>query len=105
MTYTTLESLNDTSLRGLLSFPTLDMTFFYAILLWTIGLILAISSYFFEKDRTGKGNFISSLAVSSFIMVVLSVILRYLELISREVLIINVVLTVIFVSAFLLTDR
>lgn len=105
MTYTGLENLTDTSFKAMLQFPSIDTPLFYPIILFALFMITTISSYFFERDRVGKGNFLSSLAVSSLTILVLAMILRLLELISREILIIHMVVSLVFIGLWMLTNK
>ncbi len=104
MTYTGLEDLNDTGFRSFITFPNLDFAYFWEFILLGLFVIIVGSSYFSEKERTGRGNLLSSLGVSGIVLMVLSVLARFLEMISRDMLVINVVLGAIFLAIWLLTD-
>lgn len=105
MTYTGLENLTNTDLVDLLKFPSIDTSIFYPLIMFGLFIIFSMASYFSEKERTGKGNILSSSAVSGLVMIVLATILRLLLLISKEILIITIVLGSIFVGIYLLTRR
>jgi|TARA_Y100000310_G_scaffold97876_1_gene95550 tryptophan-rich sensory protein len=105
MAYTGLEDLNDTTLKGILQFPTLDFPYFWPLIMFALFIIIGFSSYFAEKERTGRGNALSSLAVAGFVNIALSTILSILDLIDRTSLIISIVISLIFIAIYLLTDK
>lgn len=105
MVYTGLEDLNDTGFRSLISFPTLDFAWFWELILLAIFIILAGSTYFSEQNRTGRGNLLSSIGSAGIILIILSTLVRFLGMISKDMLVINVVLGAIFIAIWLITER
>lgn len=104
MTWTTLDQLNDTSVEGVLSYPSLDFPIFWPLIQLVIFIVLAMISYFAEKDRVGRGNFLSSLAVSSFVSLILAVLMRVrLHLIDKLTFNIELVICFIFIALYMLT--
>ena len=97
MSYLGLESLNDTSVAGIMSFPLSGDYYFYAKILFGIWLIIGLGFFFEEKKRLGKGNMLSSLAVSSLATIVLAVIGSLFDIVTQEVLVSTIVLGSIFI--------
>ncbi len=105
MTYTSLTNLSGSDLKDLLQYPTISFSGFWEFILLALFFIIATSSYFAEVNRTGRGNLLSSLGVAGIILIVLSTLIRLLELISRDMLIINVVLGIVFLALWMFTDN
>ncbi len=105
MTYTGLESLNDTSVAGIMSFPLSGDYYFYAKILFGIWLIIALGFFFEEKKRLGRGNMLSSLAVSSLAVIVLAVIGSLFDIITQEVFVSTIVLGLIFIFIWFVRGR
>jgi len=105
MPHITLDALNDTSIKGILQFPSLGFAFFWPLIQLAIFFIVVFSSYFAEKERTGRGNFLSSLAVGGFISIIVGLLLNLMEVIDRTTFVITFVLGIVFVVIYMLTDR
>lgn len=105
MAHITLDALNDTSVKGIMQFPSLDFALFWPLIQFAIFWIIVFSSYFAEKERTGRGNFLSSLAVGGFISIIIGLLLNLMEVIDRTTFVITFVLGIICVVIYMLTDR
>lgn len=105
MSYIGLESLNDTSVAGIMSFPLTGDYYFYAKILFGIWLIIGLGFFFEEKKRLGKGNMLSSLAVSSLAIIVLAVIGSLFDIITQEVFVSTIVLGLIFIFIWFVRGR
>ena len=104
MTWTTLEEYGNSSLKGIMQFPSQSFAWFWPLILSAIFLVVTFSSYFAEKEKTGKGNFLSSLAVAGFVNIALSLVLSILEVIDRTTLIISFIFSIIFIVIYMLTE-
>lgn len=105
MAYLGLESLNDTSIAGVMSFPLTGDYYFYAKILFGIWLIIALGFFFEEKKRLGKGNMLSSLAVASLATIVLAVIGSLFDIVTQEVLVSTMVLGLIFIFVWFVKGK
>ncbi len=105
MTYTQLENITDLGLKSFLQFPSIDTPIFYPVLLFAIFLVFALSTFFREISREGKGNFISSLAVAGYVTTAMAVIFSLLELIQVQIVVLVLVISVVFQVIFLLTKK
>ena len=105
MTYTGLDNLTSTDFSDLMTFPSIDTPIFYPLIIFCIFIVLTVGSYFREKESKGEGNFLSSMAVASVITITLSTILRLLEWISRDILIMNLAIGLVLIALYLLTDK
>ena len=95
--YPDLSSLNGTTgISGFMSLPNDSYPFFWAWILAGIFLIITTSSYFTEKSRKGYANILSSMAVSSFAILILATIGSIVGFISLEIM------TYIFVLSMLI---
>lgn len=102
------KTLSDTGseLKDILNFPNLDTPLFYPFIIWGLFLILSFGSYFAEKQRTGKGNIFSSFAVSGVIFLIgASLLMRSLEMISQDFFIVNIIIGIISVVLYLISNR
>lgn len=93
MAFTRLEEINNGSLTltQLLSYPATGFTYFWGAIFFAIWIILASITFFEERFRLGKGNLLSSLAISSFAVMVLSWIGSLVGFVNNEV---NVLVTI-----------
>lgn len=103
MAYPGLDVINDTSIKGILQYPNISTPSFYPLILFGIFVVVSLATYFSEKERTGRGNFLSSLAVAGVLNIVLSVLLNLMTLISTLTLIVSMVISFIFIAIYLLT--
>ena len=105
MAYNTLNGQGAVDIATLLAYPNLDTPLFYPLFLFVIFFVFTSLSFFREVTREGKGNLLSSLAVSGFVTISVSVILSILGLIQTAVLVTTIVICLIFQVLYLLTGR
>lgn len=82
-----LEELTDTSLIGILQYPASCVHYFYAYIMIALWLILTLILFRRDQDKLGKGDFISSMAVSSIAIFFLATIGTGLEIITSDIFI------------------
>lgn len=88
VSYPDLSSLNDTSgIGGLMSLPSSAYPYFYAWIMGGLWMIISLSLYFSERQRKGKSNILSSMAVACFSIMILSVTGTIVGFISLEIMI------------------
>jgi len=93
VTYPDLSSLNNQSgIGGLLAVPTSGYPYFWLWIMVSLWAIISSTLYFKEKERKGFGSLLSSLAVASFAIIILSTIGSILEIITVEIMIYILVL-------------
>lgn len=99
MPLTGLEDLNITTADQILTFPLIDAPYFWGTILFFLFWIFTFLTYFEEKDRVGRANFLSSLAVSSLVIIVLAFAGSLFGAITNEIMgiILTVGLIIIFV--------
>ncbi len=97
MPFQTLEGTNATSIEEILSFPLTGDFWFWGAILLAIFAIITLSTFFEERDRLGKGNFLSSLAVASVITIILSFIGTLFKIVTKEIFLIIIVFGIIFI--------
>lgn len=79
-------------------------------LLWTLLVLVPLfflitgRTFFKQKAREGRGNLLSSLAVGSFTTIMVSVAMRFIELIDRNTLAWVIGVGAIFIITYFLTD-
>lgn len=105
MVYQDLTNMTSNDLNGILSFPNLDTPVFYPLFMTVIFLILTYSTYSSEKQRTGRGNFLSSLAVSGLVTIVIATLLSAMSLISTTILITTIVISAIFIILYFIANK
>lgn len=97
-----LETLTDTSLVGILQYPASCVHYFYAYILVALWLILTITFFRRDQDKIGKGDIISSMAVSSIAIFFLTTIATGLGIITSDIFIEMMVAMSILVVIWLL---
>ena len=105
MTYSTLENVTDLDLKGFLQFPSTDTIIFWPLILFAIFIVFTLSTFFREVRREGRGNILSSLAVSGFVVTAIAVIFSLLELIQTHIIVVTFVISVVFQVIYLLTKK
>jgi len=96
MTYTDLSSINQT-IEGFLQYPALVDKLFYVYILTAFFMIIALASFFEERRLYGKGNMLSSFAISSIGTIIISVFMLSLGLftLTYEIMILTICLFLI----------
>jgi hypothetical protein len=105
MPLTDLSDLNNTDLQGILQFPSIDFSFFWPFIQFALFAVIVLASYFNEKERVGRGNFLSSLAVGGFVSIVFGAIFWISNLIDGTTLAITLTLGIIFIAIYMLTRK
>ena len=95
-----IETLADKSIVGLLSYPSLCDTQFYAKIMAAIFIILAFGLFMRDRDREIKPDIISSMGVSAVAVIFLSLIGTMIGMIQQtifiEIFVVGMVLIVIW---------
>ncbi len=105
VSYPDLSNLSENATIGdFLAFPNNAYPFFWAWIIGAIWLIIAFTLYFREKEDLGKTNILSSLAVSSFACMLLSVIGTLVGIISLEVMIYILVFGFLIIAVWFFSD-
>jgi len=105
MAYQQLENLSDISLRSVLQYPNLATPMFWPIILFTIFMVMTLTTFFRELKREGRANFLSSLAVGGYFTLAVSVSFTLLGLITYQIVVIVLVFAVIFQVIYLLSNK
>jgi fatty acid desaturase len=96
---------NQTTIEGILSFPTQSSPNFWLYILIAIFLIFTLSSYNREVKVFGRGKFLSSLVVSSFFITVLGTVGTLVGFITSEILIYIIIFFAIFTAIFFFSSK
>jgi len=95
-----IETLSDTSITGILSYPTLCDTQFYAIIMAAIFIILSFGLFMRDRERETKPDIISAMGVSAIAVIFLSLIGTLIGFIQQaifiEIFVIGMVIIVIW---------
>lgn len=93
------------SVGDFMSLPNSTYPYFWAWILTSIWLIIVTTSYFAEKSRNGKGNILSSMAVSCFVIIVLSAIGTAFGVVSLEIMIYIIAISVVIWGIWFFTNK
>lgn len=96
-----LETLTETGLVAILSYPTSCDYYFYGKLMGAIFIILGLTLYYGDKDRFIKADMVSSLGVSAMATIFISLIGTLLGIIQADVFIEIVVIGLIFIALWI----
>lgn len=101
----TFQEYNKTDLVGIMTYPASVWYGFIPLLLFSLFVIVLLSTYFSQRRLTGSGDFFSSFAVSGFFTAIIAITMTMVEgLIDNNTLVIAVVIAIIGVI-FLITSR
>ncbi len=104
--YPDLSSLDSGSgIAGLMSLPNSSYPYFWAWILSGIWVIMVLTMYFKEVEKVGKAKILSSMAVASFAILVLSTIGTVLTIISVEIMVNILVLSLIVIGIWLFSGK
>lgn len=104
--YPDLSSLdNESGIAGLMSLPNSSYPFFWAWILGGIWIIMVLSMYFKEVDKVGKGKILSSMAVSSLAILLLSTIGTVLTIVSTEIMVNILVLSLLIIGIWFFSSK
>ena len=105
MAFQELPTDTEIGLREILNFPNLDTPIFYPVILFVIFIVFTLGTFFRQVKREGKGNFVSSMAVASFVTTTIAFVLSLLGLIQKQVVITATVIFIILQVIYMLTKR
>ncbi len=106
VTYPDLSSLNNESgIAGLMSLPNASYPYFWAWIMGGIWIIMVLTMYFKESEKLGKSKILSSMAVSSFAILFLSTIGTVLTIISVEIMVYILVLSLIVIAVWFFSSK
>lgn len=104
--YPDLSNLNNASgIGGLMSLPNSSYPYYWLWIFAGIWAIISISLYFKEKEKTGKGRILSSMAVASFVMSILATIGTIFWIISVDILVYILVFTAIIIAVWFFSTK
>ena len=106
VTYPDLSSLNNESgIAGLMSLPNASYPYFWAWILGGIWFIMVLTMYFKEVEKVGKAKLLSSMAVSSLAILLLSTIGTVLTIVSVEIMVTILVLSMIIIGIWFFSSK
>lgn len=106
VTYPNLENLsNNATIGDFLALPNSSYPYFWAWILAGIWLITTFTMYFTQKDREARANLLSSMAVSSFAIFVLSTIGSIMGIVSREIFLYIIVICFMVIGIWIFSSR
>ena len=104
--YPDLSSLNSESgIAGLMSLPNSSYPFFWAWILGAIWSIMVLTMYFKEVDKVGKAKILSSMAVASLAILLLSTIGTVLTIISVDIMVTILVLSLVIIGIWFFSSK
>jgi len=96
-----LETLTDTSLLGILNYPTVCDYYFYAKILGAIFIVLTLLLFNREEENVVRGDMISCAAISSIATIFIAIAGSILGIIQTDILIISLVIGTIFIAIWI----
>ncbi len=103
--YPDLGDLSENATIGdLMAFPNSVYPYYWAWIIGAIWIIITLSIYFTEKERVGKTNILSALAVSSFACILLSTLGTLFGIISLEIMIYVLILGLLLIVVWFFSD-
>lgn len=104
--YPDLSNLNnDSGIAGLMSLPNASYPFFWAWILGGIWIIIVLNLYFKESEKLGKAKILSSMAVASFAILLLSTIGTVLTIVSTEIMVNILVLSLMVIGIWFFSSK
>ena len=104
--YPDLSSIsNNSNIGSFLSLPNSSYPFFWTWLIFGIFVILTLSLYFKEKAKIGKGNLLSSAAVSSLAIVILATLGSLIGLFTIKTLIPIIVMSLVIIIVWIFSKK
>ncbi len=104
--YPDLSSLNnDSGIGGLMSLPNSSYPYFWAWIMGGIFIIITLTMYYKDKEKVGKGKILSSMAVASLAVILLSTIGTILTIISVDIMIYILVFGIIIIAIWFLPTK
>ncbi len=106
VSYPDLSNLNNQSgIAGLMSLPNSSYPYFWAWILAGIWIIIVLIMYFTDKEKTGKGKILSSMAVSSFAILFLATIGTVLGIVTNDIMVYILVISSIIIAIWMFTGK
>lgn len=106
VTYPDLSSLNNGSgITGLMALPNDSYPFFWAWILGGIWSIMVLTMYFKESERFGKVNILSSMAVASLAIIILSTIGTVMTIVSVDIMVTILVLSLVIIGIWFFSSK
>ena len=104
--YPNLSNLgNDSGIAGFMALPNSSYPYFWAWILGGIWTIMVLTMYFKEVEKVGKAKILSSMAVASFAILLLSTIGTVLTIVSVEIMVIILVLSMIIIGIWFFSSK
>ncbi len=104
--YPDLSSLNNNSgIAGLLSLPNSSYPYFWAWILGGIWVIMVLTMHFKEVEKVGKSKILSSMAVASFAILLLSTIGTVLTIVPVEIMVTIVVFSFLVIGIWFFSSK
>ena len=92
------------TIGNLMSLPNASYPYYWAWIFGGIWLIITLSLYFSEKDKTGKGKMLASMAVSCFAIIMLATIGTIVGFVQLEIMIYILVLCMVIIGIWFFSD-
>lgn len=106
VTYPDLSSLNNGSgIAGFMALPNASYPFFWAWILGGLWFIIVLTMYFKETEKFGKSNILSSMAVSSLAIIILSTIGTVLTIVSVDIMVNILVLGLVIIAIWFFSSK
>lgn len=104
--YPNLSSLNDNAgIGGLLALPNASYPWFWTTIIGGIFIILSLTLYYSEKSLKGRGNFLSSMAVSSLACIIISVLGSLFGIFTVETLVPVLVFGIMIIAVWIISTK
>ncbi len=104
--YPDLSSLSNSSgISGLLQLPNSGYPYYWLLILSGIWLIIVLTFYFTEKDKTGKSNILSDMSVACLAIIMLSVVGTILKIVTIDIMIYILVFSMLVIGIWFFSGR
>ena len=104
--YPDLSSLNNESgIAGIMKLPNSSYPYFWAWIIGGIWIIMVLTMYFKEKEKTGRGKILSSMAVSCLAIVFLSTIGTVLGIVSVDIMVYILVISAMIIALWFFSTK
>lgn len=104
--YPDLSNLNsDSGIAGLMSLPNASYPYFWAWILGGIWSIMVLTMYFKEVEKVGKAKILSSMSVACLAILLLSTIGTVLTIVSVEIMVVILVLSLMIIGMWFFSTR
>lgn len=105
MAFRGLENITVDGPEDILTYPLTGDFYFWAKILFAIWIVLGLTTFFEERLRLGKGNFLSSFAVSSLAVIVLAFIGSLFDIVTGEVFVSILVIGCLLIFVWYVKSR